>query len=98
MSGRLPCTWILREPGIGRVTASESSCAARARSLGRAFIGWSVRVLASPRGDLALLGNPHWRVRSDARACAWAQQKRTAPDAMPLRHAAKLPTAVLAAS
>src|ERR1700761_3515832 len=38
-SGRLPCTWILREPGIGRVTASESSCAARTRSEGKAFIG-----------------------------------------------------------
>src|SRR6201991_2272042 len=40
-SGRLPVTWILREPAIGVVTASDSSRAARARSEGMAFIGFS---------------------------------------------------------
>src|SRR6188768_1206430 len=40
-SGRLPVTWTLREPGIGAVTDSDSSRAARARSEGMAFIGVS---------------------------------------------------------
>src|SRR6201991_911475 len=40
-SGRLPVTWILREPAIGAVTDWESSRAARARSEGMAFIGFS---------------------------------------------------------
>src|SRR5690606_29546717 len=37
-SGREPGTWILREPGIGRVTASDSFSAWRISSVGTAFM------------------------------------------------------------
>src|SRR5690606_12138476 len=56
MSGREPCTWILREPGIGRVTASDSCEVFWMRELGTAFIG------------IVLLGSRTRCVRQGSRA------------------------------
>src|SRR5690606_23895885 len=61
-SGRDPSTKILRDPGIGRVTDSESCCACCCRGEGTAFIGivlwvpreapacWTKRRRSSPTG------------------------------------------------
>src|SRR5690606_36553792 len=51
-----PCTWILREPGIGQVTASDSCEVFWMRELGTAFIG------------IVLLGSRTRCVRQGSRA------------------------------
>src|SRR5688500_15621338 len=73
-SGREPSTCTLREPGIGRVTASERSCAWRSSSVGRAFI---VVVLGAPGAG----GNEAAaRGRGTESRCREASLRRYQPD------------------
>src|SRR5690606_38101165 len=56
MSGREPSTWILREPGIGRVTDPDSCSVCCSRELGTAFMAFVLGMSRTKRRRMDLHG------------------------------------------